>query len=156
MARGRVYTVGFAGVTVSAVQDLLGVYAGASMAVELHSFSLGQITQTTIGGVRLRLRRLAATVTQGVGGTAPTPALTMPGDAAATATARTNDTTQATTSGTASSIPDVWNLLNGYLWLPPIDDRPIIKPSEAFIVSLDTAPASGLVCSGNLTFAELW
>lgn len=155
MARSRVYIFGFNGVTISAVQDLFSIAAGANMAIELHSIVLGQITQTTVGGARLRLRFMPSTFTQGSGGTAPTPKPINPDDAATSVTAHVNDTTQASTSGTSVDLPDVWNLLNGYLWLPPIDDRPIVKPSAGFVLSLDTA-LSSLVCSGNLTFAELF
>jgi hypothetical protein len=52
-------------------------------------------------------------------------------------------------------MPDGWDIPFGYLWLPPEADRPIIKPGEAFIVSLDTAPSS-VVASGTLVFRELY
>jgi hypothetical protein len=49
---------------------------------------------------------LPATVTNGSGGGAGTVKPLVPGDAAASATSRINDTTQATTSGTAV---DLWD-----------------------------------------------
>ena len=155
MARGRVYTVGFNNVTLSAVQDVLAIYAGASMAFEVHFVKLGQVTQTTIGGARLRLRHLPATVTTGSGGTSQVLAAALPNDASATVTARANDTTQATTSGTAKDMPDVWDLPFGYLWMPPEADRIVIKPSEAFVVSLDTA-LSSVIANGHMAIAELF
>lgn len=155
MARPRVYTIGFNAVTISAVQDLFSVAATTSMAFEVHWIQLGQVTQNTVGQARLRLRYLPATFTVGSGGAAATPKPINPDDAAATVTGRTNDTTQATTSGTAVDIPDVWNLLNGYLWMPPVDDRPVIKPSAAFVLSLDSV-LSSLVCSGAMAFGELF
>ena len=156
MARGRPYSVGFSGVSVSAVQDLFSLLATANMAFEIHFIKLGQITQTTIGGLRVRLRRLPATVTVGSGGTAVTPAALLPSDGAATVTARVNDTTQASTSGTAVDLPDTWDLPGGFLWMPPEADRPIIRPSQGFIVSLDTTPGAALTVSGHMVFAELF
>jgi len=155
MSRSRVYTVGFNNVTLAAVQDLFSLLATANMAFEVHYVKFGQVTQSAIGGLRLRLRRLPATVTVGSGGTAPTPAPIFPNDAAATVTARVNDTVQATTSGTAIDLPDTWDLPFGYLWMPPESDRIIIKPSQAFIVSLDSTPGS-LVANGHMAFGELF
>ena len=152
---GRIYSVGFKAVTLAAVQDLFGIYAGASMAAELHSVKLAQFTLTAIGSLALRLRKFPTTVTSGSGGSSVTPASLRTTDAAATVTARVNDTTQASTSGTAADMPDGWDIPFGYLWLPPEADRPIIKPGEAFIVSLDTAPSS-VVASGTLVFRELY
>lgn len=152
---GRLYSVGFKAIAVAAVQDLIAVYAGANMAAELHSVKLAQFTQTAIGSAQIRLRKFPATVTSGSGGAAATPAPLRTTDAAATVTARINDTTQASTSGTAADIADGWDLPFGYLWLPPEADRPIIKPNEAFVVSLDTVLGS-VVVSGSLVFRELF
>lgn len=156
MARSRVYTVGFAGVSVSAVQDLFALTATSGKAFEVHYIKLGQITQTTIGGLKLRLRRLPATFTTGSGGSSATVSPIIPTDVAATVTARVNDTAQATTSGTAVDMPDSWDLPFGYLYMPPEADRLIVEPSTGFIVSLDTAPGSTIVVSGHMAFAELY
>jgi hypothetical protein len=154
---GRLYQLGFSNVTVSAVQDLFLLLAGASKIVAIQSVSLGQVTNTAVQNLRVRGRYLPTTVTNGSGGSAGTIGRTNPSDAAATATARTNDTTQASTSGTAVDIfDDVWNTVNGFLWLPPIIGRPpIIGLSGAFVLSLDTAPSAGMVSNGTIVFEEL-
>ena len=43
-----------------------------------------------------------------------------------------------------------------FLWMPPEADRPIIRPSQGFIVSLDTTPGAALTVSGHMVFAELF
>jgi hypothetical protein len=152
----RVYTMSFKNVSVSAVQDLMAVYCGASAAVEIHWFQFGQTTATTVGNLRFRLVRLPAAVTAGSVGSAGTINKARSGDAAATATGRVNDTTQATTAGTAVDVlADVYNPINGYQFLPAPEDRPAANPSEAFVVSLDQAPGSGETMSGTTCFAEL-
>ncbi len=152
----RVYTVSFKNVSVSAVQDLMAVYCGASAAVEIHWFQFGQVTATTVGNLRFRLVRLPATVTSGSVGNAGTVNKVRNGDASATATARINDTTQATTSGTAVDVlSDIYNPINGYQFLPAPEDRPAADPSQAFSVSLDQAPGSAETMSGTTCFAEL-
>ena len=80
MARTRPYSVQFNNVSVSALQDLIAVYCGANMAIELHGLDIGQITGTTVQNLRISLKRLAATVTAGTGGSAPTPQKMMRGD----------------------------------------------------------------------------
>ena len=151
----RVYTMTFKNVSVSAVQDLLALYAGTGGALEVHEFVLGQNTQTTVGNLRISLNRLPATVTAGSGGSAGTLNKSRSGDAGATITGRTNDTSQATTSGTAVAVrEDVYNPINGYQFLPAPEDRPACNPSEAIIVSLDSAPGS-MSSNGSITAAEL-
>lgn len=154
---GRVYTTGFSNVSVSAVQDLIAVYAGSSKIFGLLSFNIGQITGTTVANLRYRIRYLPTTVTAGSGGSAGTIKPIVPGDAAATITSRINDTTPATTSGTAVDLwDDVFNTINGLLWVPPTPSRtPICGLSGAIILSLDTAPGSAMVMNGSVTVEEL-
>jgi len=154
---GRLYSMSFTAVSISAAQDLLALYAGASKVIAIQSIELSQVTQTTIGSLRWRLRYLPATVTAGSAGSAGTISPLSPGDSAATATGRINDTTQATTSGTAVNIwSDQWNLINGVLWVPPNVNRPPVSAlSGALIVSLDLAPGSAITASGTVTFEEL-
>lgn len=153
----RVYSVKFSGVNVSAVQDLITVFAGASMAFEVHSIQLGQTTATAIGNLPISLILLPATVTAGSGGTAPTPQkVSGTNDAAATVTAHVNDTVRSTTSGTSSTLfADVYNVLNGYQWVFPEDDRPQCGLSQAIVLSLDGAPGSAQSSSGTLVIGEL-
>ncbi len=156
MARGRAYSVSFSGVSVSAVQDLIGLYCGSAMACELHGIEIGQITATTVAALRVSVKRLTATVTSGSVGTSATPRKALSGDAAATATARINDTTQATTSGTAETLhSDVLNVINGLSFFWPPNDIPVIGLNQAAVVSLDTAPGSAMTMSGTLYFAEI-
>jgi len=156
MARGRAYSVEFNNVAVSVVQDLIALYCGSSMACGLLGFVIGQITGTTVANLRIRVRRLPTTVTSGSGGGAATPRKAMQGDAAATATARINDTTQATTSGTAETLhSDVFNTVNGYQFFWPPNMVPTIGISQAAVLSLDQAPGAPMTMSGTLYFEEL-
>ncbi len=155
MGKLRTYSVRFAAVSVAAVQDLLAVYCGASMGIELHGITIGQITGTTVQNLAVSVKRLPATVTAGTGGSAVTPRRAEVNDATATATARANDTAQATTSGTAETLlSDVFNIVNGYQFFWPPEDRPSFTLSQAAVLSLDTAPSSSVTMSGTLIFAE--
>jgi hypothetical protein len=152
----RVYTMTWGNTSVSAVQDLLALYMGSGGAAEVHEFVLGQVTGTTVANLRFSFKRLPSTVTSGSAGSAGTINKARSGDAAATVTGRINDTTQATTSGTAVNLrEDVWNVVNGYQYLPAPEDREAANPSEALVVSLDQAPGSGITTNAGIKFAEL-
>lgn len=153
---GRIYSISFADVAITAAQDLISVQTTAGMAIAIHSFQFGQRTQTTVENVKLTFKRFSGAYSIGSSGSSATPAKTNFGDSAATCTGRINDTTQ-TTSGTAVTLlADVINEVNGYQQLWPPEDRPIIAISQAFIVSLDTAPGGSRTCSGTLIFEELF
>ena len=156
MIRARPYSVQFHNVAVSAVQDLISLTSTASMATELHGVVIGQISGTSVANLQISINRLPATVTAGSGGSAATPQKLNRGDAAATATARVNDTTPATTGGTKAVLhSDVYNTVNGYQFFFPPADVPTIGPSEAAVLSLDSAPGSAMTMSGTLYFGEL-
>jgi hypothetical protein len=127
------------------------------MAIELHGIVIGQITGTTVQNLRMSVKRLPTTVTSGSAGAAATPQKIQRGDAAATITARTNDTTQASTSGTPAILhSDVFNTVNGYQFFWPPEDRPVIGLNEAAVVTLDTTPGAAMTMSGTLIVAELF
>ena len=153
---GRVYSLSFKDVAVAAAQDLLGVTTSASVPIAIHSVTLTQKTLTAWEAKNVLFRRVPATVTQGSGGTTPTPRPMNANDTAAGGTYHVNDTTAATSSGTIVDIhSEEWNFLNGLYWLPPPEDRPIIRISEGFMVNLVTAPSGSMTSSGTIIFEEL-
>lgn len=153
---GRVYEVPFVGVSVTAVQDLFSVQSTSGMAFKLLEIVLGQVSITSVEALRLTFKRFSGAYTIGSIGTAPAPQKHNFGDAAAVATARVNDTTQ-TTGGTSVTVrSDVFNEVNGFQYLAIPDKEIIIAPSQAFVLSLDTAPAAARLISGALTFEELF
>jgi hypothetical protein len=101
---GRMYSINFADISVSASQDLINITATANMAFKIHRIELGQRSLTAWESKPVKLIRLPATVTAGSGGSAVTPRPLNNGDSAATVTARANDTTPATTGGTATTL----------------------------------------------------
>lgn len=146
------YTIECDNVSVSAAQDILMAISGASRVIKVHAVQMGANGQTTVGNYRIRLQRLPATVTNGSGGTAPTPQLTNPNDSAASFTARANDTTQATSGGTIATIwSDEFNPINGYYWQAPFRDAaPEATINQAIRLSLDSV-------SGTLNVnATMW
>lgn len=153
----RLYTVSFSDVAISATQDLFGLLCTANMAIKIHCIELGQRTLTSWEAKNVKLVRNPAVATVGSGGNAATPRQLNPGDAAGTATARINDTTNQTTSGTQAILfAREWEFLNGFFWMPAPEQRPIIAPSQGVALQLQTAPSAPMTASGYIEYEELF
>jgi hypothetical protein len=145
----RTYSVSFTAVAVTAAQDLIAIYGAAGKMCKIRRISVNIAASTlpAVVGLEIRCRFLPATVTAGSSGTAPTPQKLDNGDAAATFTARVNDTTPATTSGTAAVLESNGaHVYAGYDYQFPIP--PKVGPSQAFVFELlntVTATLSGTV-----------
>jgi len=155
---GRYYSVSFSGVAVSAIQDLFEIKAAAAKPVTLHEVVIEQSSDygdSASEGLGIVIKRGTGAITSGSGGSgAVTPAKHNTSDAAASALAETNNTTQAT-GGTITTIrAEAFNVQAGYQYLPLREDRIIFLPTEYCIVSLTGAPADALTMSGTLVFEE--
>jgi hypothetical protein len=151
----RFYSLQFSNVSVSAVQDLFSVLSTANMAFKLCEFQLSADASTTVAELRLAIKRLPATVTVGSAGSAVTPQPMDAKGAAATVTARSNDTTQATTTGTAVTLFSASiNVLNGWQFLPPPEYRPTFTVSQAMVITMEVAP-SATVFDGYAVIEEI-
>lgn len=158
----RLYVAEFHAVTVSAQQDLFYLKPAADKPIKIHEVKLSINGGTADAGdaqeelLRVEAIYLPATVTVGSGGSAFTPTPLLPNDAAAGCTARTNDTTIATTSGTA-----LWKHADGmnsripYVYLPVPEHRIPLANATAIVVRLVTTPADAVSMDGNLIFEEL-
>jgi hypothetical protein len=157
MSDDRIYVASFDNVTVTAIQDVFALKAGTANGIVLHHIMLSAGAVTAAAEVRLRLKRLPATVTIGSGGSAPTIQFADSGDTKASTLAnlRANDTTQATTSGTAQILlPWQWNVLNFFEHLPVPEDREHFAAAEACVLDIPAAPASTVI-SGFIKWAEV-
>jgi len=146
----------FEQVAVSAAQDLIQI-TGASGKIVLVKAAWWGSTDTTAPTsqqVATRCRFLPATVTNGSGGTTPTISRTDPGDAAASFTALANNTTKATTGGTAIVQDESGdNVLAGYsnVFLKPVP----VGPSEAFVFELLSTVTGTVHLSGGVIVEEI-
>lgn len=153
---GRMYTVQFSGVSVSAVQDLFLIQAPTSAIVRLHEVHITDDTSETSEQLPFSISRLPTTVTLGSGGTVPTPAKFSSGAASAASTVHVNDTTRATTSGSASVlVRQAENMLNGFHWVSLPESVIEASPSQAITVGLEGAPGSARTMSGWVRFEEI-
>lgn len=150
----RTYTAQTTAVAVTAVQDLISIQTTSGMVAEVDEMNIGQITSTSVGNIRCTFKRFSGAYSIGSSGSSISVRPHIFGDAAATCTARGNDTSQ-TSGGTSVTLDtDVINVINGYNKLPAPEDRWAFTISQAFVWSLDTAPGSSETMSTKVTFRE--
>ena len=154
---GRMYSISFTDVSVSAAQDLINITATSGMAFKIHRIEGAQRTLTAWEAKPLKLVRFPATVTAGSGGSTVTPVKLNNGDAAATVTAHANDTTAMTTSGTSTvMLTEDFVFLNGFLVVFTPDERPVIAPSQGVALNLPVAPSGATSMSFTFLIEELF
>jgi len=152
-----VFSAVFENVTVALIQDLFYVKASATNGINIRRLSLSASGVVSAAEICVRLKRLPVTVTVGSAGSAPTiqrVVSRMP--YAALSAVRANDTTQATTNGTAVMLANWnWNVLMDFLEVPAtVEERWNCEASEALVLEVVANPAS-TVLSGILVFEEV-
>ncbi len=153
----RSYTVVFDNVTVTAAQDLFQIKGAAGKILKIKRCWVGPTNTTlvTAQSLRTRCRFLPATVTDGSGGSTPTPQKVDPGDAAASFTALANNTTQASSSGTAVVIATSGDHIyagNRYDFRQGAE--PTVGPSESFTFELLSTVSGTVALSGTIEVEE--
>jgi 3D (Asp-Asp-Asp) domain-containing protein len=153
---GQIYTGVFENVTVTALQDLFELIAPADAVLEILRWKISQEESETSEQLGFKTAMAAGSYTTGSGGTTPTPGKTMTGAAASGSTLKANNTTEAVVgTGTLVTIERYGeNVLNGVEWIYLPEDRPVISPTDAFIIGLMVAPVS-LEMSGTIVWREL-
>lgn len=154
----RIYTVSYQGTITNSGgdTDLLEVLPADDKPVKLRGFCLSQISEvgdTAEEGLRISIKRLPATVTSGSGGSSVTPAPMDSADVAAGAACECNNTTVATTSGTAVILAELgWNIRNSPMdfWFPDPQFAPKVKQGEGLVVRQETTAADDY--TGEFTF----
>jgi hypothetical protein len=155
---GRIYPVPFNGTVTNAGgnSDIFSFQPAANKPISLRGFTLGQVSEVGDSqeeNLRFTVTRLPATFTVGSGGNAVT-AVAPAGSSLDTVwgfTARTNDTTVATTSGTAQVLDEIgWNERNTPYekWYPDIAFSPGAFNGQGLVIRMETTPADDFTFSG--------
>lgn len=154
----RIYTVPYSGTLANAGgdSDLVELLPADDKPIKLRGIMLSQVSEvgdTAEEGLRISIIRLPATVTSGSGGSAVTPTPMDSADTAAGFAAECNNTTVATTSGSAVTLVEFgWNIrMSPYeTWVPDPQFAPKAKQGEAIVVRMQTTPADDI--TGQVTF----
>ena len=154
---GRIYTVEFEAVAVTAQVDLFELTPADDKPVEIVGLFLSQSSDA--GDAQdelLRYRVIRGHATSGSGGSAPTPRPLNPSDATAGFTAETCNTTIASAGTPVNLHSDTFNVRAGLpLWLPERCEWGASQAGTTLVVRLMAAPADSLTMSGTLYVREL-
>ncbi len=148
---GRMYSVSFTDVAVTAIQDLFQIEA-VTVPVILHAIFLSQNSDTgdvAAENLTIRIRRVTDALTN-----VTAEVKLDQRDTAALADLNVNDETPMTT-GAETIHAECWNVAIPFIWMPPPELRIIISPDDAVTVNLPTAPDDSLTMSGVLYFEEI-
>jgi hypothetical protein len=152
----RTYMVTTSAVVGAAAMDLALIIGASSKVCRIIRIecSATDAAAPTSGELNFRCRHMTSTVTPGSGGTTPTPARAINGDAAASFTAHANDTSGATSSGTTTVI---WNgaahVLTGLDYMPP--EPWTVEPTAAITFELLTLPSGTIHLDTCVTVEEI-
>jgi hypothetical protein len=159
---GRAYVVEFHNVAITAQQDLFYIKPAADKICVIEKVLLHVVGGTADAGdaqeelLDVEMCYIPATVTASSGGNSFTPQPLAINDAAAGFTARINDTTKATSSGTIVNRGSAgWNSRSEHLWLPAPEHRVLVANAAAVTYRLNTTPADSITANGEMIVREL-
>lgn len=154
----RIYYVPFSAVAITAPQDLFDLVPAADKPIKLVAMMWDQVTRHGDAQeemLRWSIHRGLATV--GSGGSSVTPSRGDPGDAAASFTARVNDTTQAVVGGGTDTIlhRGTFNVRIPFVMIATPEMKWKCSATETrLVISLDTAPSTSMTYSGTAVVQE--
>ncbi len=155
VAASRVYTVSMTRVAVTGAITLIQVLAAAAVPLQIIRVTLAQSSSTTSTQLSVQINRksAAATVTTFTplkNGPATDPAASAVGGSSATGT-------NASGEGTDTNIlrQDVFNYLNGWMFLPTPKEYLFVDPAGFIGLKLPVAPGSSVTVTADLVFEEL-
>ncbi len=151
---GRIYTVNFTDIAVTAAKTLIELIPAANKPIEIVGIEIGQTTEfgdAQDETLKLTITRGAATTGTG---TAATPAPLSPADTAAGVTAKVNMTAESTGGTEVVLWNSAWNVRAGYInWFPEG-----IRPASingSLLLLKQSLPADSVTLSGTLYVREL-
>ncbi len=147
---GRMFTVSFTDVAVTAQQDLFQIEANTVPAI-IHAVFLSQISDVgdaAAENLSILIRRVTDTVTNDLA-----EVKLDTGSGVALADLAINETSELTT-GAEVVHSEAWNIAIPFIWMPPPEMRIIVQVGNALVVNLNTTPADELTMSGTMYFEE--
>lgn len=161
----RIYFVPYTGTITNAGgnTDLFSLQAADDIPIRLRGFVLGNVSEVGDAAeeaLRITVNYLPSTFTVGSGGSAITAVApgNEPSGTAWSMTARANDTTVATTSGTLIVRTEfAWNIRNSpyEYWYPDLDYCPVARQTHGLVIRQETTAADDYTFSGGCWVEEL-
>lgn len=155
---GRMYTIFFEGVAVSALQDLFEILAPSDSTMRLHAVFISQSSDagdSQSEQIGITISRVTGSPTSGSGGSSATPSALNAGDPAAGITAEVNNTTQLS-GGTKTTLHrESFNVMAGIQLIFTPEMRPSFSPSTYCLIEINAAPGDALTMDGVVYIEEV-
>lgn len=157
---GQIYFAHFSGQAETTAFDLWELLAPADMCLALHMITFSQSTEAGDAEAEMLnvvFKRATGSFTSGSGGSSPTLTPKNQGQVAASATLEANNTTIAVVgSGTLTEFwTEAFNVQAGYQHLPIPENRFILSPSTALIVTMSSTPADSVTFNATIVWEEI-
>jgi hypothetical protein len=158
---GRLYSVTFAAVSVSAQQDLFYIKPAADKICVIEAVYLGASGGAADAGdaqeelFDVQLIHLQTSIVAPTGGSTITPSPVAINDTAAGFTAIINGTGKASATTSIARHPDGFNTRVPYVYAPPAEHRDLVANPNAMVFRLNTTPADAILLSGDMRVREL-
>lgn len=152
---GRVYTITFSNVAVTAIQDLFEITAAAGKPLKVLACYIGQTSD--VGDAQeevVPVQFIRGYTVSGSTGSSFTPTPLNPTDTAAGFAAETNNTTIANTGTVAIVHSEGWNIRGPYALVLPPEMQIEVAGSQRLVIRLPVAPADSLTMYGTLYVQE--
>lgn len=150
-----IYTLQFNSVAATAVQDLFEVTASSTKPLVLLAFNISQLTELGDAAEEQLLVRIRSGQTTSGNGTAYTPVPVDSSIAAASFTAKTNGTTQASAGTIVTHSVYAWNVRMPLIEIFTQEQQLIMSAGRRFTLELAGAPADSITINGTMWVQEI-
>jgi hypothetical protein len=153
---GRIYTIEFSGVAVTAAQDFFEILPATQKPCLVHAIFLSQ--SSDVGDAEeelLRVRIIRGHTTSGSGGSTPTPVPMDVNDVAAGFVGEANNTTIASAGTGVNLHSESFNIRSGFALIFTPEMRPRVQNPSLLVVRLLANPADELTMAGTMYVEEL-
>lgn len=149
---GRIYSFAFSGSAETAATGLMELANASDRVSLIHEIGLSQLLDFGDAEEEMLLLNIKKGVTTGTAGTGATEVQFDAGDAAPAAVGQYS---QGTSTGGSLIQAIYWNLRIPFQHIYTPETRPVLGPSELFVVELATAPADSVTFGGYLVWEEI-
>lgn len=139
---GRLYSVSFSNVTLSAAQDLFELQPADDKPIILHKVTIAPDSSETNQQVKVTIKRFSGAFTSGSGGTTATPVPLDSHDSAAGFACEINNTTRITGGTSVVIAADSFPSQGGYEYVPDVRQRPKGYQAEALVIGVEEATSA--------------
>ena len=153
MPTGRMFSVVFEEVAVTAVQDMFEIVAPSDSVVVLHSVVVTQSSDAKDVEDEMLSMLIHLGTTSATLGTVPSPRSLQLGSTAFGGTVRVNATGQASEGNNLHA--EAFNIRSGWFYRPTPEQQIVISPSDQLTIELQTAPIDSLTMSGTAIIEEI-